>query len=114
MKIEELKKRVEVACKNLNLPKPEIIKEGFTFIKMRFKVKEEVRVELYFNEETQTLTTALLVKGERVFGINGYPRSGSWHIHPFGKVEEHREIAPMEIENILQEYANVLRRIEDV
>jgi len=114
VKIEELKKRAGEACQNLDLPKLEVIKEGLSFIKLRLKVKEEVTVELYFNEETQTLTTALLVKGERVFGINGYPRSGTWHIHPFGKVEEHREIASMEIEKILQEYANVLKRIENV
>ena len=114
MKAAELKRRAEEACQNLSLPELEVMKEGLSFIKMRLRASEEVAVELYSNEETQTLTTALLVKGERVFGINGYPRSGIWHVHPFGRVEEHQEIAPMQIEEILERYAKVLKEIENV
>lgn len=104
MKISELRRRFEKVSRNLNLPRPEVIK-------VRFQVKPKASIELYFNEETQTLTSALLVKDKRIFGINGYPKSGVWHIHPLDKVDEHREVMPMKVEKILEEYAQVLKKL---
>ena len=112
MKISELKSQLEQISHNLYLPQPKVIKEGISFIKMRIRVKSEVTIELYFNEETQTLTSALLVKDERIFGINGYPKSGMWHVHSLDKIYEHEEIALMELEKILEEYATVLRKLD--
>lgn len=112
MKVNELRGQLEQASLNLSLPQPEVIKEGISFIKLRIRVKPKVTIELYFNEETQTLTSALLVKGRRIFGINGYPKSDMWHTHPLNKVHEHEEIAPMELREILQEYAAVLKKLD--
>ena len=57
------------------------------------------------------LTSALLIQDKRVFGIDGYPKSGIWHVHPFGRVEEHLRINPMQIEEMLREYARVLQQL---
>jgi len=112
LKISELRKQLEKISYNLSLPKPEVIKEGITFIKVRFRIKPEATIELYFNEKTQTLTSALLVKDKRIFGINSYPESGGWHIHPLGKVDEHRKVMPMKLKKILEEYAKVLKKLD--
>lgn len=112
MKISELRKQLQKISYNLSLPKPEVIKEGITFIKIRFRIKPEATIELYFNEKTQTLTSALLVKDKRIFGINGYPKSGGWHIHPLDKVDEHREVMPMKLKKILEEYTKVLKKLD--
>ncbi|MFO7772824.1 MAG: hypothetical protein R6V59_02610 [Dehalococcoidia bacterium] len=33
------------------------------------------------------------------------------HLHPLGRVEEHVQIEPMQIEEILEEYAKVLQQV---
>jgi len=111
VKLEELKERLEDGCRKLNLPKPQTTRQGFSFIKVEVKISAETSIEIYFNEETQSLTSALLIQDKRVFGIDGYPKSGIWHVHPFGRVEEHLKINPMQIEEMLREYARVLPQL---
>jgi len=111
MKLEEFKERLEVECQKLNLPKLQTAKQGFSFIKVEVKISAETSIEIYFNEETQSLTSALLIQDKRVFGIDGYPKGGIWHVHPFGRVEEHLKINPMQVEEILREYAKLLQQL---
>ena len=111
MKLEEFKERLEDRCRKLNLPKAKATRQGFSFIKVEIKIRSGVSIEIYFNEETQSLTSALVVQDKRIFGIDGYPKSGLWHVHPFGKVDEHLGISPMQIEEILGEYAKVLQQL---
>ena len=51
------------------------------------------------------MTSALIVEVKRIFGINGYPKSKTWYMHPLGKVKEHVKIEPMRLEDIMEEYA---------
>jgi len=111
MKLEEFRERLEAECQKLDLPKPKTTRKGFSFIKVEIKINTETSIKIYFNEETQSLTSALVIQDKRVFGIDSYPKSGVWHMHPFGKVEEHLEINPMQIEEILGEYAKVLQQL---
>jgi hypothetical protein len=111
LKLEEFEERLEDGCRKLNLPKPKVFRQGFSFMKVEAKIKPQTSIEIYFNGETQSLTSALTIRGKRVFGIDGYPKCGAWHMHPFGKVEQHLEINPMQIEEILGEYAKVLQRL---
>lgn len=111
MKIDEFRKRLEEECQSLNFPKPEVIKQGFSFINVELRIQPEVTIEIYFNEETQSLTSALVIQDKRIFGINGYPKRGAWHMHPLGRAEEHIKINPMEIEQILEEYAKALHQL---
>jgi len=83
------------------------VSEGLVSIKVRINT-ECGDIEIYFNEETQTITSALIVKGERVFGINGYPESKAWHMHPLGEVKRHVKIEPMDLEDIIREYAKAI------
>ena len=94
----------------LRFPKPEVVNEGLISIKFRIHMRENTSIEIYFNEGTQTMTSALIVEDKRVFGINGYPKSKTWHIHPLGKVKEHVKIEPMRLEDIMNEYAKVLAK----
>ena len=72
MRIEDLKKRLEDVCANLNLPNPEITKQGFSFTKTTIRINPETSIEIFFNEEKQSLTSALVVQDKRVFGRDGY------------------------------------------
>ena len=58
MKLEEFKERLEDGCQKLNLPKPKTTRQGFSFIKVELKISPETSIEIYFNEETQSLITA--------------------------------------------------------
>lgn len=111
MKINDFEKKLMDICVGLRFPKPEVVNEGLISIKFRIHVRENTSIEIYFNEETQTMTSALIVEDKRVFGINGYPKSKTWHIHPLGKVKEHVNIEPMRLEDIMKEYAKVLAKL---
>ena len=58
------------------------------------------------------MTSALIVEDKRIFGINGYPKSKTWHMHPLGKVKEHVKIEPMRLEDIMEEYAKVVVKVK--
>lgn len=75
-------------CGEQRLPKPEIVEERVGFIKLRINLTHNAYIDLYFNEDTETMTSALVVREKRVFGINGYPRRGQWHLHPAENVQK--------------------------
>lgn len=111
VKVNDFQEKLKKLCEGLKFPKPKVISEGLVSIKVRISAQENTSIEIYFNEETQTITSALIVKGERVFGINGYPKSKTWHMHPFGKVKEHVKVEPMRLEDIMKEYAKVMAKV---
>jgi hypothetical protein len=111
MTLDEFKQRLEEGCRRLGLPEPMAVKRGFSFAKFELKITPKISVEVYFNEETQALTSALIDRGERVFGIDHYPASGVSHLHPLGRVDRHVRVGPMQIEEILEQYEEVLRRL---
>ena len=112
VEINDFKEKLKGICEDLRFPKPKVVSEGLVTIKVRINAQGNTSIEIYFNEETQTMTSALIVEGERVFGINGYPKSKTWHVHPFGKVKEHVKIEPMCLEDIMKEYAKVLAKLK--
>jgi len=67
MKLEEFKKRLENGCQKLNFPKPKTARQGFSFMKVELKLSAETSIEIYFNQETQSLTSALINRDERIF-----------------------------------------------
>ncbi|GAH73982.1 unnamed protein product, partial [marine sediment metagenome] len=68
MKINDFEKKLMDICVGLRFPKPEVVNEGLISIKFRIHVRENTSIEIYFNEETQTMTSALIVEDKRVFG----------------------------------------------
>ena len=111
MTLEELKQRLVEGCRKLDLPEPIAVKRGFSYAKFELRIARETSIEVYFNEERQSLTSALIDRRKRVFGIDDYPEGGVSHVHPLGRVDEHVRISPMQIEEILGQYVEVLRQL---
>lgn len=109
MRVGEFERRVRTACLTLNLPQPRIIQQRVGSVKLRIEFSRYRFIDLYFNERTGTLNSALLEEGHRILGINGY-RKRLWHIHPFGRTREHIPVKPMRIEDVLRRYADFLKK----
>ena len=103
---------MEKECRGQGLPKPEIVEERLGSIKLRIRLARDVRIDLYFNEDTKTITSALVVNKKRVFGINGYPRARQWHLHPKGNVQKHVRIKSMTIKSIIKEYVKTVGKLK--
>ncbi|MEM2129079.1 MAG: hypothetical protein QXZ70_00620 [Candidatus Bathyarchaeia archaeon] len=112
MKVEDFRLEVEEECRRQGLPKPEIMEERPGSIKLRISLARDAHIDLYFNEDTKTITSALVVNGKRVFGINGYPRVGQWHLHPKGDAQKHVRTTPMTIERIMKEYSKAISKLK--
>jgi len=112
LKVEDFRLEVEKECRKQGLPKLEVVEERFGSIKLRVSLTHNARIELYFNEDTETITSALVVNEKRVFGINGYPRAGQWHLHPKGNVQRHVRIKPMTIKRIIKEYSKAISKLK--
>ena len=109
---EDFRLEVEKECCKQGLPKLEVVEERFGSIKLRVSLTHNARIELYFNEDTETITSALVVNEKRIFGINGYPRVGRWHLHPEENVQRHMRIKPMTIKRIIKEYVKAIGKLK--
>lgn len=109
MKVDEFKDRVKQACMLLTLPDPMVIQERVGSVKPRISLSEHRFIDVYFNEATGTLNSALIEGNRRRLGINGYRRR-LWHMHPPGRTREHIPVKPMTVERILRHYARYLKR----
>jgi len=112
LRIDKFRLKLEKECDRQGLPKPEIIEERPGFIKLRINLTPNSCIDLYFNEDTETITSALIMDKRRIFGINGYPRRGQWHLHPMESVQEHMRVKPMSIRKIIEEYVAVVRKLK--
>jgi len=110
LRVEQFQKRATRACLALNLPEPKLIDLRAGSVKLRIQLSEERFIDVYFNEKTRTLNSAMIEKGRRIFGINGYGDKRFWHMHPVGKMDEHVPVKPMTIESLVRRYATVLRK----
>ena len=110
MKVEQFQKRAKRACLLLDLPEPELVDLKAGSIKLRIQLSEERFIDVYFNEKTKALNSAMIEKGRRIFGINGYGDEHLWHMHPLGKMDEHVPVKRMSIERLLRDYAAVLKK----
>jgi len=113
LRVDEFERRVRAGCLTLNLPQPKVIQGRVGSVKLRIQFSKDSFIDIYFNERTGTLNSALLEKGRRILGINGYEKR-VWHMHPFGKAQEHVRIKPMRIENILRRYSAFLMKKSSV
>jgi len=51
-------------------------------------------LQVYFNETTGTTAFALIEDEQRIWGVD-YDPLRDWHVHPVDRPDEHREVAPM-------------------
>ena len=61
---------------------------------------------MYFNELTGTTAFALIEREKRIWGID-FDKMRGWHLHPLENSEDHRNIDPKNIEEIVRALADV-------
>jgi hypothetical protein len=71
------------------------IVEGRAFL------QENRFLRFYYNERTGTTVFALIEDERRAWGIDCDQRRG-WHLHPVSAPEEHVEIAPLTVAEIIE------------
>jgi hypothetical protein len=82
--------------------------EVFT-LKGRIHFKEAGFLEVYFNEQTQTVAVAWIEGKRRRWGIDRDNLRG-WHRHLLENPEDHQAIAAKSIRDIIEELGEVWRR----
>ncbi|MEW6714298.1 MAG: hypothetical protein AB1306_04305 [Nitrospirota bacterium] len=75
----------------------------------RIGFSREVFVQIYANEIKEKLNMALVVAGERLYGID--KEGGFYHEHPFENPLLHVEAKPIEIENFVIESLGILKKL---
>lgn len=73
-------------------------------VKGRVHLKARGFLEVYFNEQTQTVAVAWIEGEQRKWGIDRDNLRG-WHRHPLENPAEHEEISTMSITDIIKELA---------
>jgi hypothetical protein len=79
--------------------------EAFT-LKGRVHFKKTGFLEIYFNEQTQTVAVAWIEGERRKWGIDRDNFRG-WHRHPLENAENHEAIPAKSIRGIIQELGEV-------
>jgi hypothetical protein len=72
----------------------------------RAYISDDRFLSFYFNERTGTTAFALIDRNERIWGIDRKKRG--WHLRPLGKPQEHRDVEPVTIGEIIGLLARVL------
>ncbi len=68
-------------------------------------------VEVYYNADKRVVSFAYIRGGRRIFGVNNI-RIG-WHLHPFGREEEHVPTGEWTIRDFLETLEKEMRKKED-
>lgn len=76
----------------------------------RIGFSREIFVQIYANEKKEKLNMALVVAGERVYGID--KEGGFYHEHPFENPLLHIEAEPIEIESFIIKSLEMLKKLK--
>ena len=90
MKASEWLNAVEAACQLLFPGKPfrQEVTRG-TRVKARIEIGPDMFVDLFFREETGRIDYALIVRGQRRYGMDNL---GGWHEHPMDNPDSYLPI----------------------
>ena len=111
LEIDSFKEKLAGIGASNGLSKPTVIEERLLSVKMKIMLSSKMFIDIYYNEETKSMTSALILEGERVFGINGYPMKGSWHTHPARKAETHQPIHEINLDEVVKRHLAVAEMI---
>ncbi|MBW2570058.1 MAG: hypothetical protein JRE47_12030 [Deltaproteobacteria bacterium] len=75
-------------------------------LKGRSILKKNRFLQVYFNELTGTIAFALIEQDKRLWGVD-FDNLRGWHLHPLKNADDHFNIAPMSIEEIVDALADV-------
>lgn len=56
-------------------------------VKVRLIIRENLYIDLYFNQRYGTTNYALILDDDRVYGRDCY--EGNWHLHPYDDPSKH-------------------------
>lgn len=56
-------------------------------VKVRLSIRENLYIDLYFNQRYGTTNYALILDDERIYGRDCY--NGNWHLHPYDDPSKH-------------------------
>jgi len=82
---------------------PEVRRISPTSITIRVPITPVnfIFIEIFFNEQTDRVSFALIQEGQRIYGADN---TGGWHIHPFDNPSNHKPIATaMSFQDFLNE-----------
>lgn len=75
----------------------------------RIGISLEIFVHVYVNIKKEKVNMALIVSGERIYGID--KEGGSYHEHPFENPSRHIDTGQVEIEDFVIKSLEILKRI---
>jgi len=56
-------------------------------VKVRLIIRENLYIDLYFNQRYGTTNYALILDDDRIYGRDCY--DGNWHLHPYDDPSKH-------------------------
>lgn len=65
-----------------------ILNKSLHIVKIRLEIKPNLRVDIYYNDEKNTISFALILNEERIFARNNMGSKG-WHMHPLNRPNVH-------------------------
>ncbi len=108
IKVEEVARAIKDITDRYGLKLLALDHTGITLI-AQIGFSREVFVQIYANETKEKLNMALVVAGERVYGID--KEGGFYHKHPFENPLLHVEAKPIEIEDFVIESLEILKKL---
>jgi len=111
LKAEEFLEGLRRSCRVYGLPTPFVDEKRPGTIKIRIKLSSRLHASFYYNEETGTLTSALILRGKRILGYDAYPAYNSFHLHPLHNVENHQKSKELSIEEMIQLYSETVSKV---
>ncbi len=108
IKVERVARATKDITDRYGLKLLELDHTGITLI-ARIGFSHKVFIQIYANETKEKLNLALVVAGERVYGID--KEGGFYHKHPFENPLLHVEAEPIEIEDFVIESLGILKEL---
>lgn len=108
IKIEEAAQSIKDITDRYGLKLLELDHTDITLL-ARIGFSREVFIQIYANETKEKLNMALVVAGERLYGID--KEGGFYHEHPFKNPLLHVETKQIEIESFVIESLEILKKL---
>ena len=75
----------------------------------RFGITPDIFIQLYANTKKEKLNMALIVSGNRIYGID--KEGGYYHEHPFNNPESHIKTDPVGVEEFVMKTLEYLENL---
>jgi hypothetical protein len=109
MSCDQFRERL-LAAISVHLPtaRTRVQEKRAIYLRVRAQVRDELFLDVYYNDLTGKISYTLIHNEQRVFGYDNYR---FWHYHPHGRANEHIPCAEPEIEAALAEIGQVVERL---